>query len=563
MTTIAETAWPTAQGEVKWTLCPGCQAPIYLPRLEDNLRVCPQCNHHLPVSIEARIAALIDEDSFERLAIDIAPRDPLGFADTQPYSERHAKARRKTGHDDAMIVGTARVGGHAVVIAALDFAFMGGSMGSNVGTLFGRAAEEALTSRTPLVMIAASGGARMQEGALSLMQLATTSQWVGRLREAGVATINVNTHPTYGGATASFAMLGDVIIAEPGARIGFAGPNVIRNTIRQELPAGFQSAEFLLEHGMVDLVVRRDELPHRLSQLLGCLGTAPAGPRLASSARPDMHVLGPSRPAADVVRLAREIGRPTTLEYAARLFDDMVVLAGDRTYADDPALVGGVGRVGDRGVVFLGHQKAHDTTGLTARNFGMPRPEGYRKAARLMRLAERLRLPVVTFVDTPGAYPGVEAEERGQGTAIAESILTSARLRVPVVTVVTGEGGSGGALALATANQVLMAENAYYSVISPEGCSTILFGSAAEAARTAELLHLRATDLADLGIIDTIVPEPPDGAHAEPGEMADRVARAIVHALDELAGLDADQVVAHRQQRFARFAASEGDGRRD
>ena len=248
----------------------------------------------------------------------------------------------------------------------------------------------------------------------------------------------------------------------------------------------------------------------------------------------------------------------TVDEHAAHLFDDYVVLAGDRCFADDPALLGGIGRIGDQGVVFLGHRKAHDTAGLLRNNFGMPRPDGYRKAIRLMELAERLGLPVVTYVDTPGAYPGIEAEERGQGTAIAECILTASRLRVPVVAVVTGEGGSGGALALGTADRVLMAEHAYYSVISPEGCSTILFGGAEHASRAAELLHLRSSDLLALGVVDEVVPEPPDGAHADPEAMCAEVASAVRRVLADLGTLDADTLVEQRERRFNRFASLEG-----
>src|SRR5688500_5253559 len=214
-------------------------------------------------------------------------------------------------------------------------------------------------------------------------------------------------------------------------------------------------------------------------------------------------------------QVARHPKRPHMRDLCRLLFDDFVELHGDRLFGDDPAIVGGLARFADRSVVVIGHQKGRDTREKLARNFGMPHPEGYRKALRLMQLAEKCRKPIVTFIDTPGAYPGIAAEERGQGEAIARNLRAMASLRVPIVAVVTGEGGSGGALAIGMGNRVLMLEHAVYSVISPEGCAAILWGDAAKASEAAEILKLTARDLLKLGVIDTVVPEPPGGAHRD------------------------------------------------
>jgi acetyl-CoA carboxylase carboxyl transferase alpha subunit len=254
-----------------------------------------------------------------------------------------------------------------------------------------------------------------------------------------------------------------------------------------------------------------------------------------------------------VVKLARDIQRPTTLDYAGMIFDDFVELQGDRLYADSPSIVGGPAILAGQPVMLIGHQKGHNTAELVARNFGMPEPEGYRKALRLMRQAGRLGIPVITLVDTPGAFPGVDAEERGQAVAIAENIMEMSRLPVPIVTVVTGEGGSGGALALAAGDRVLMLENSYYSVISPEGCSVILWSSASAAPRAAEALRVRARDLLELGIIDGVVPEPTDGAHANQVATAANLKEALVTTLDGLLALDAEALVEARYQRFRGF----------
>ncbi|TDD72761.1 acetyl-CoA carboxylase carboxyltransferase subunit alpha [Jiangella aurantiaca] len=537
-----------------WTRCPNCSSYLYRKRLDRYAKVCPDCRHHLRLSLDERLDLLLDRDSFHPLGEIPAPNDPLGFADSRPYSQRLAAAQRKTGRPDAIAAGTATIGGNPVVVAALDFAFMGGSVGTVVGDVLVGAARRAGATRTPLLIVSASGGARMQEGCLSLMQLARTAQEIARLREAGVLVINLNTHPTFGGATASFSSLGDVIIAEPGSLVGFAGPQVIRQTIREALPPEFQTAEFLHERGLVDMVVPRESLRESLAGLLRLHRPAEA-PAQPPARRDEPRRWQPGPAATDpweVVCRARNVDRPTTIDYVHRLSDEFVELRGDRVHGDDPAVVGGVARLAGRNVVVIGHQKGHDTAEMVRRNFGMPHPEGYRKAMRLMRHAERFGLPVVTFVDTAGAYPGLQAEERGQGSVIAECIAAMSRLRVPVVSVLTGEGGSGGALALAVANRVLMLEYSYYSVISPEGCSTILWGSATRAPEAAAALRLTAPDLLELGIVDDVVLEPAGGAHTDPAGTVDRVGEAITAALGELSTRSGADL---RDQRHARFDA--------
>jgi acetyl-CoA carboxylase carboxyl transferase subunit beta len=544
-----------ATGTVQWTKCPSCDAFLYLKRLEHNLKVCPECRYHFRLSATDRLTQLLDDGVLHELGQDVEPFDALSFVDSKSYADRLEQAQRKTGRRDAASYGRGTIGGLPVVVAAMDFAFMGGSMGGAVGEIITRSAEEALQTGTPLVIITASGGARMQEGCVSLMQLAKTSQALGRLKEAGVLSICVLTDPTFGGVTASYATLGDVLVAEAGALIGFAGPQIIEQTIRQQLPTGFQTAEFLLGHGMVDLVTQRENLRQTLTKLLRLHAEGPATP--LPTGRGAALITEPGqladRPAWEVVKLARNIGRPTTLDYAGLIFDDFLELQGDRLYADSSSIVGGPASLAGHPVMLIGHQKGHTTNELVARNFGMPEPEGYRKALRLMRHAGRLGMPVITLVDTPGAFPGLGAEERGQAVAIAESIMEMARLPVPIVTVVTGEGGSGGALALAVGDRVLMLENAYYSVISPEGCSVILWSNAASAPRAAEALRVRAPDLLELRIVDGVVPEPEDGAHTDQVTTAENLKEALVTTLNELMPIDPQTLLAARYSRFRCF----------
>ncbi|MGZ4734897.1 MAG: acetyl-CoA carboxylase carboxyltransferase subunit alpha [Acidimicrobiia bacterium] len=554
MTTAARAS---TAGEVQWVKCPSCEAFVYRKRLERNLRVCPECDHHFRLSARDRLAQLVDEGSFDELSAGITAVDSLSFVDSKPYPQRLEESRAKTGNDDAAFHGTATIGGAPVVVAIMDFGFMGGSMGGAVGEIITRAAELALERREPLLLVAASGGARMQEGCVSLMQLAKTAQAVGRLHEEGVLCICLNTDPTFGGVTASFAMLGDVLVAEPRSLIGFAGPNVIEQTIRQKLPPGFQTAEYLMDHGMLDLVEHRERIGRVIERVLAHdharSNASPQLPTTEGKAPIDDPAELQQRPAWELVQLARDIGRPTTLEYCGYIFDEFIEFHGDRHFGESNAIVGGPALLGDVPVMVIGHQKGHTTADLVNRNFGMPQPEGYRKAMRLMQYAAKFNLPVITFVDTPGAYPGIEAEERGQGAAIAQSIMDMSRLPVPIVTIVTGEGGSGGALALAVGDQVLMLENSFYSVISPEGCSTILWSSAADAPRAAAALRVTARDLLELGIMDAVVPEPEGGAHLDAVTTAANVKTALVTTLAELIPQPAAELLERRYERFRRF----------
>jgi acetyl-CoA carboxylase carboxyl transferase subunit beta len=543
--------------EVQWTRCPSCDAFVYHKRLKRNLGVCPECNHHFRLSVRDRLAQLLDDGSFEELSGDIAPVDPLAFADSKPYAARLVDAQRKTGNLEGAVYGTGSIGGRPLVVAAMDFAFIGGSMGSGVGEAITRAAELALERRVPLLAISASGGARMQEGCVSLMQLAKTSQAVARLHEEGILFVSLLTDPTYGGVTASFATLGDLLVSEPGAYVGFAGPKVIEQTIRQKLPDGFQTAGFLLEHGQLDLVETRETLRVSLRKILDLHATVEGGADLLPDVDGPPPIVDPARVARrdpwEVVQLARHADRPNALEYAALVFDDFQELYGDRLFGEDAAIVGGLARLGGRTLMLVGHQKGHTTQEMMERNFGMPNPEGYRKALRLMRYAAKFGMPIVTLVDTPGAYPGLGAEERGQSVAIAQSIMEMSRFRVPIVVVVTGEGGSGGALALAVGDRVLMFENSYYSVISPEGCSTILFKDAAQAPRAAAALRVTAPDLLELRIMDGVVPEPAGGAHEDRLAAARNLKAAIVSALRELVDVSGEELVARRYERFRMF----------
>jgi acetyl-CoA carboxylase carboxyl transferase subunit beta len=588
-----------------WTKCPTCSTMLFNKQLDKNQRVCSTCGHHFRLAAAARLEQLLDEGSWSERDAGLQSVDALGFVDQKPYPDRLAAAQLATGMRDAAVWGTGEIGGIRVVMCVMDFGFMGGSMGAVVGEKVTRAAEHALDGRVPLIVVSSSGGARMQEGTLALMQLAKTMAALERLREAGVPFLSVLSDPTTGGVFASFAAVGDVNVAEPDALIGFAGARVSAGTIAAELPPGFQRSEFLFSHGFVDRIAPRAELRDELLGLLRLLpvrgGEAPvvaeddgvpafrplsflstiadavtdlaggepsagdgadaltvvAPPESPAGAAPTLPP--PSETARDDVwarvQLARSLKRPRTLEFVAAMSDQFIELHGDRLFGDDAAIVAGLARIDGRRVVVVGQQKGADTDENIRRNFGMPHPEGYRKAMRAMELAERFGLPVVTFVDVPGAHPGPESEERGIAEAIARSIGLMSRLRTPIVTVITGEGGSGGALAIAVGDVVIALENAVYSVISPEGCASILWRSPDEAATAAAAMRMSAADQLALGVVDLVVAEPGEGAHAEPEETARRLRAIILDRLTALEALPLESLVAQRYRRYRALGA--------
>ncbi len=388
---------------------------------------------------------------------------------------------------------------------------------------------------------------------LSLMQMAKTAAARAAHDRAGLAHIVVLTDPTFGGVAASFASLGDILIAEPGAEIGFVGPRVIDMTLHEPQPPDSHRAESLFRAGMVDLVIGRPQLRATVAFLVGHLSRPSARRRRLGSRRAggirQTPVSSPPAP-WDTVQLARHAGRPTSLDYITRLFTRLVELHGDRQFGDDPAIVGVLGELRGRTVVVVGQERGRTDEEQAQRRHGRPFPEGYRKALRLMQLAAKFGLPVVTLIDTPGAYPGYQAEQRGIAPALAHNLQAMVSLPTPIVSVVIGEGGSGGALALGVADRVLMLQHAIYSVISPEGAAAILFRDAARAQQVAEALKITADDLLRLGVIDGIVTEPEGGAHVDADLAARRLGDALDATLRDLAGTGITALLRHRYEKY-------------
>lgn len=402
----------------------------------------------------------------------------------------------------------------------------------------------------------------MQEGIISLMQMEKTSAALKRHADAGLFYCSILTDPTTGGVTASFASLGDVIMAEPNATIGFAGKRVIKQTIGEELPDGFQTSEFLQEHGMIDGIVQRKRI-RQMIQFLSVTNRKRTGyanftgetkriffPFLADY----MHgAFAQEKSAWEKVRDNRGSVRPASVDYIKRIFDIFVELKGDRLYGEDGAVIGGIAALEGQPVTVIADYRGKDIKENIERNFGMPMPEGYRKALRLMKQAEKFNRPVISFVNTQGAYPGVGAEERGQGWAIAQNLFELSALKVPILVIIIGEGGSGGALATAVGDEVWMLENATYSVLSPEGYASILWKDSGRAAEAAEKMHMVSQDLRNLGVIDKIIPEFGGANDKTVEKIAKYMKREIMNFLKRTDKMEVCELLDRRYKKVRKF----------
>lgn len=538
--------------------CPKCGGVIMTDEVENGYYICPRCGGYFHMPALRRLEMIVDADTFEEWDTDLAVKNPMEY---KGYPEKIAALKEKTGLDEAVMTGCAKISGCRTVLGICDGRFLMASMGEAVGEKIARAVERATEEKLPVILFACSGGARMQEGIISLMQMAKTSAALRRHSEAGLLYISVLTDPTTGGVTASFAMLGDIILAEPGALIGFAGPRVIEQTIRQKLPKGFQKAEFLLEHGFIDGIVEREKLKTTLTGLLMLHEKKERSEGITGSAFPEAgdtelfygETNTRKRTPWERVQLSRRPERPSGSAYIRTLFTDFMEMHGDRKYGDDPAVVGGIAAFHGVPVTVIAQEKGTGIKENVEHNFGMPMPEGYRKALRLMKQAEKFRRPVICFVDTPGAFCGMEAEERGQGEAIAENLMEMAGLTVPILTVITGEGGSGGALALAAGDQVWMLENAVYSILSPEGFSSILWKDSSRAKEAAEVMKLTAEDLYRQGMIEKIIPEPEELTEETMAQVTGRLERELALFLKAAETMTKETLLQKRYERFRKF----------
>lgn len=538
-----------------WIKCESCGNLVYYKDYKDNKYICPRCGRAFIMSPKQRFDLLFDDNSWERLTPPTISDDPLQFVDRISYADRLADARSETGCYDAVTAADGSIGGIPSTVCVLNGLFMMGSMGRAAGDAIIAAIEHAISEKRPFIMVTSSGGARMQENILSLMQMARTTAAVNKLHANKIPYIVLLTDPTFGGVTASFAMLGDIHIAEKGARIGFAGRRVIEQNIREKLPSNFQTADYLYEHGMVDMVVARGDLHDTLAKILAVLTKQTRDPKQINIQTPAHDVSKKLRgmgenAAYDKVLLARHENRPHFLDYINGIVDDWTYLAGDRLYAEDPAMASGIGFWRGIPSVIIGQEQGRTIETRQKHRFGMANPDGYRKAQRMMKLAEKFELPLISLFDTAGAFAGREGEERGQSQAVASSIATGLSVATPYIAVNVGQGGSGGAIAIGTGDRVLMMENAIYSVIAPESCASILWKDNKFKATASAAMKLTARDMADMNVIDEIIHEPAGGAHTDWQTTMELLANAVAKQITELQQIPASELPSRRSDKF-------------
>jgi acetyl-CoA carboxylase carboxyl transferase subunit beta len=512
-------------------------------------RVCPYCRFHYTLFARERIELLADKGTFKESQKYLSSVAPLSFSGKGAYRKAISQDQERTGLTEAAVTGRCKIDGIDVMMVVLDFGFMGGTMGSVVGEKVATALETAARRDLPMVALVTGGGARVQEGVLSLMQMAKTVTAANRLREKEVPFIVVLANPSTGQAYASFANLADIIIAEPGSLIGLSPLRTLREVSKTPLPLDAHTAEAHLGHGLLDNVVDREALQPRLSILLQILTVQKhSNGNLKDLLKVEVETPEDAEP-WQAVTIARDAERPLALTYMRAMLDPFVELHGDRLNSDDRSIVGGLGFLCGEPVAIIGQQRRSPINGERYHVY----PDGLRKAQRMIGLAARFKLPLVALVDTQGADPGLEAEEQGIGNAIAKTLSMMAEAPTPIVSVIIGEGGSEGALALGLSDRILMQQFAIYSPIT---LNHNLGGSYPDHKldrEAAEALMLTARDCVELGIVDGIVPEPPNGSHTNPKDAALALQTSLLRELAGLSKLSQGKLLKQRYRKFRRM----------
>ncbi|MCH8745093.1 MAG: acetyl-CoA carboxylase carboxyl transferase subunit beta, partial [Chloroflexi bacterium] len=529
--------------------CLLCEEEISQSEAYLTYRVCPFCRFHYTLSARQRIELLADDRTFKESHKFLSSVAPLSFSSRGSYQKLLSQDQVRTGLTEAAVTGRCRIDNTEVMLVVLDFGFMGGSMGSVVGEKVALALEDAAKRELPMVALVTGGGTRMQEGVLSLMQMAKTVTAANRLREEGSPFIVVLANPSTGQAYASFANLADIILAEPGSLIGLAPLRAMKEASDRPLPLDAHTAEAHLSHGLLDNVVDREALQNRLSTLLQILtAKSLSNGNYKDLLKTELGTTGEAD-AWESVTIAHHAERPLAMAYIRSMLDSFIELRGDRLSSDDRSIVGGVGFLYGEPVVIIGQQRRPPLEGERYHIY----PDGLRKAQRLISLAARFKLPLITLIDTQGAHPGLEAEEQGIGNAIATTLSQMVQAPVPIVSVIIGEGGSEGALALGLSDRILFQQ---YSIYSPISLNHHLGGPFPDHMldrEAAQALMLTAQDCIELGIGDLIIPEPEGGSHTDPKEAAANIQMAVAQQLAELAKLSPNKLLKRRYQKFRRM----------
>ena len=534
--------------------CLFCEEPISDSPSYLTYRVCPFCRFHYTVTARERIELLVDKETFKETYKYVKTVEPLSFSRRNRYRKFLEQDQNRTGLTEAAVAGKCRIGDVETMLIVLDFGFMGGTMGSVVGEKVSMAFENAARRGIPAVAVVSGGGVRIQEGVLSLMQMAKTVTAANRLRDGEVPFIVVLANPSTGQAYASFANLADVILAEPGSLIGLSPLRTLREMSKTPLPLDAHTAEAHVGHGLLDNVVDRENLQPRIASILQILTAQKHGKsnhkNLLKSEPEECDEVEPW----EAMTAARNSERPQASSYFRSILDPFIELRGDRLNSDDRSVVTGIGFMDGLAVAVIGQQRRTLVEGERYHVF----PDGLRKAQRLIDLASRFKLPLVTLIDTQGADPGLEAEEQGIGNAIARTLSSMLTVPTPMVSVVIGEGGSEGALALGLSDRILMQQFAIYSPISVNHTLGAAHHDHMLDREAAEALMLTAHDCLELGIADEVVPEPDGGSHVDPHEASAVLQTAILTNIFQLSKMSEGKLLKRRYKKFRRMGEGSG-----
>jgi len=534
--------------------CLFCEEPISDSPSYLTYRVCPFCRFHYTVTARERIELLVDKETFKETYKYVKTVEPLSFSRRNRYRKFLEQDQNRTGLTEAAVAGKCRIGDVETMLIVLDFGFMGGTMGSVVGEKVSMAFENAARRGIPAVAVVSGGGVRIQEGVLSLMQMAKTVTAANRLRDGEVPFIVVLANPSTGQAYASFANLADVILAEPGSLIGLSPLRTLREVSKTPLPLDAHTAEAHVGHGLLDNVVDRENLQPRIASILQILTAQKHGKsnhkNLLKSEPEECDEVEPW----EAMTAARNSERPQASSYFRSILDPFIELRGDRLNSDDRSVITGIGFMDGLAVAVIGQQRRTLDEGERYHVF----PDGLRKAQRLIDLACRFKLPLVTLIDTQGADPGLEAEEQGIGNAIARTLSSMLTVPTPMVSVVIGEGGSEGALALGLSDRILMQQFAIYSPISVNHTLGAAHHDHMLDREAAEALMLTAHDCLELGIADEVVPEPDGGSHVDPHEASAVLQTAILTNIFQLSKMSEGKLLKRRYKKFRRMGEGSG-----
>ena len=534
--------------------CLYCEEPISDSHSYLTARVCPFCRFHYTITARERIDLLADRGTFKETHKYLSSVAPLSFAHRGRFGQLLSQDQNRTGLTEAAVTGRCKIDDADVMLVVLDFTFMGGTMGSVVGEKVASALEAAAKGEIPVVAVVSGGGVRVQEGVLSLMQMAKTVTAANRLRDEGAPFIVILANPSTGQAYASFANLADVILAEPKSLIGLSPLRTLRETSTIPLPLDAHTAEAHVGHGLLDNVIDREALRTRVSLLLRILqGQKQERNKQDKILQSDL--LKSASGACiqvdpwDALSAVRHSERPPASTYFRQMLDPFIELRGDRLNSDDRSVMAGVGYLAGQPVAVIGQQRRPLVEGERYHVY----PDGLRKAQRVIGLASRFKLPLITLVDTQGADPGLEAEEQGIGNAIATTLSAMLDVPTPIVSVVIGEGGSEGALAIGLADCILMQQYAVYSPISVNHNLAGAFHEPLLDREAADALMLTAHDCVELGVADQVIPEPAGGSHLDPRTAGACLQGSIMRELTRLSKMSQGKLMKRRYSKFRRM----------